>query len=143
MDDVVIRQDTIGTGQRDAAAGGADAEVARLIMELRSARGLSKADLAKRSGLDPSTITRFEQGSRTPDREMIAKLADAMVLPSHDRDRLLAAAGLRSIVWDDPDLIALANVLGDPALPHSEREAIRNVVRFAISHAMLSRRYTP
>lgn len=32
------------------------------LFELRRARGISRADLAKRSGVSPRTIERYEQG---------------------------------------------------------------------------------
>lgn len=143
MDDVVISQDAITTGHREpapppTARTGSDA-FQTLLMQLRDARGISKADLAKRSGLDPSTITRFEQGSRLPDRDTIMRLAEAMTLPVSDRDRLLAAAGLRSVVWDDPLLIELAETFADPALPADAREDLRTVIRVAIAHGRLAR----
>lgn len=101
---------------------------------MRGARNWSKADLAKRAGVDPSTITRLEQGARTPERDTILQLADAMALPMTDRDRLLAAAGYRSDTWDDPDLIEIATLLADPGLPHAVRNDIRTMLRVAISH---------
>ncbi|HYH13395.1 MAG TPA: helix-turn-helix transcriptional regulator [Thermomicrobiales bacterium] len=89
----------------------------RLLQALRMERGWTKADLAKRSKFDPSTITRLEQGSREPERETVIQLADAMALTAADRDRLLAACGYRSDTWDDPDLVQLAALLADSSIP--------------------------
>jgi transcriptional regulator with XRE-family HTH domain len=106
---------------------------------MREARSWSKADLAKRADLDPSTITRLEQGSRKPDRETVAQLAEAMALPVADRDRLLAAGGYRSDTWDDPELIEIAALLADPSISPSVRNDIRAMLRVAISHGRLGR----
>ena len=112
---------------------------AHLLEHLRASRGLSKADLAKRAGVDPSSITRFEQGSRAPERATVLQLAQAMVLPMADRDRLLAAAGFRSELWDDPLLIELAQLLGEPSIPMAARNEVRSVIRMAVAYCKLQR----
>lgn len=114
-------------------------DFARLLERLREERGWTKADLAKRSGFDPSSITRFEQGVRDPERETVLTLADAMALPLADRDRLLAAAGYRSELWDDPLLLELSQVLAERSLPVSARNDVRAVVRMAIAYCRLQR----
>lgn len=103
----------------------------------RSERGWSKADLAKRANLDPSTITRFEQGSRAPERDTVIMLADAMALPLADRDRMLAAAGFRSELWDDPMLIELAQALVDVSVPQDVKGEIRSLIRMATNYARM------
>lgn len=113
--------------------------VARLLAAYREARGLSKADLAERAGMNPSSITRFEQGTRDPERDTILQLSRAMMLPMVDRDRLLAAGGYRSEVWDDPLLVELAQLIADPAVPAAAREQARSVVRMAIGYCKLQR----
>jgi len=116
-----------------------DLSFSALLQELRIARGWTKADLAKRSGFDPSSITRFEQGSRAPERDTVMQLADAMALPMTDRDRLLAAAGFRSEIWDDPLLVELAQVLGETSLPAAAKNEVRSVIRMAIAYCRLQR----
>ncbi len=110
-----------------------------LLERLRDERGLSKAELAKRTGLDPSTITRFEQGTRMPERETILQLASAMVLPMPDRDRLLASAGFRSELWDDPLLVELGQLLAEPDIASRAREEARSVVRMAVAYLKMQR----
>lgn len=116
-----------------------DLVFARLLEGLREERGWTKADLAKRAGFDPSSITRFEQGVRDPERETVLALAEAMALPLIDRDRLLAAAGYRSELWDDPLLLELSQVLAEPSLPVAARNDVRSVVRMAIAYCRLQR----
>jgi transcriptional regulator with XRE-family HTH domain len=143
-DRVLSQQEIVGERREDrveaiAPAPAVITEFPRLLESMRKERGLTKAELAKRTGYDPSTITRFEQGSRGPDRDAILVLANAMVLPLVDRDRLLAAAGFRSVIWDDPLLVELAQALIDPGTPLEVRDDLRTVVRVAISHSRLSR----
>lgn len=112
---------------------------ARMLEQLRDERGLTKADLAKKAGVDPSTITRFEQGTRLPERATVLQLADAMVLPMVDRDTLLAAAGYRSELWDDPLFSELIQLMADGATPELARGEVRGVIRMAISYLKLQR----
>ncbi len=126
----------IGDDERRPAQ---DLVFARLLEGLREERGWTKADLAKRSGFDPSSITRFEQGVRDPERETVLTLAEAMALPLADRDRLLAAAGYRSELWDDPLLLELSQVLAERSLPVTARNDVRSVVRMAIAYCRLQR----
>lgn len=146
MEDRVIsgvdsgQQPGIITGDvRARVQSGAVPEFPALLERLREERGLSKADLAKRTGLDPSTITRFEQGARMPERETILQIATAMVLPMPDRDRLLASAGFRSELWDDPLLVELAQLLAEPDIASHAREEARSVVRMAVAYLKMQR----
>ncbi len=110
-----------------------------LLLKLREERGLSKAELAKRAGLDPSSITRFEQGQRAPERPSIMQIADAMVLPGVDRDRLLASAGFRSELWDDPAMVDLVLLLNDDEIEPQARAEVRSVLKMATAFLRLQR----
>lgn len=110
-----------------------------LLVKLREERGLSKAELAKKAGLDPSSITRFEAGQRAPERLSIIQIADAMVLPAMDRDRLLASAGFRSEIWDDPALVDLVMLLNDDEVSAQAKAEVRSVLRMATAFLRLQR----
>lgn len=110
-----------------------------LLGSLRTIRGWSQGQLAKRSGLDPSSISRLEAGTRAPERETVLRLADALALPIPDRDRLLAAAGFRSIALDDPLISELGALLVDPNLPAAAAEELRALLRVAIQFARTAR----
>lgn len=144
MDDQLISQTNLvqheaGEIVDDARRSPRDVDFARQLRRLRDERGWSKADLAKRSELDPSSITRFEQGSRNPDRETIFQISDAMALPLAERDMLLAAAGYRSEIWDEPLLIEVSQILADRDLPLAVREEVRSVLRMVIAYGRLKR----
>lgn len=142
MDDQVLNQTDVF--QRDIviddpARTPSISEFARLLERLRHERGWTKADLAKRADLDPSSITRFEQGTRNPDRETVLQLANAMALPMVERDRLLAASGYRSEIWDEPLLIELSHILADADIPAAARQKVRTVLEMAIAYGRVQR----
>jgi len=144
VDDQVISQTDViqheaGQVVSDPGHAPQDVDFARQLKRLRDERAWSKADLAKRSELDPSSITRFEQGTRNPDRETILQLSAAMALPLAERDTLLAAAGYRSEIWDEPLLIEISHLLADRQLPLAAREEVRSVLRMAIAYGRLKR----
>lgn len=147
MEDRVVSQQNIlqqeSLLRSEAASPSGRPPVARsfqeLLVKLREERGLSKAELAKRAGLDPSTITRFEQGQRAPERPSIVQIADAMVLPGIDRDRLLASAGFRSELWDDPAMVDLVLLLNDDDIEMQARAEVRSVLKMATAFLRLQR----
>jgi transcriptional regulator with XRE-family HTH domain len=116
---------------------------ARLLQRFRESRGMSKSDLAKRARVDPSTITRFEQGTRAPERATVLMLAQAMVLPLAERDELLASAGYRAEYWDEPLIVELVQILNDPDLPSEVAKEIRQLIAIAVNHGKLGRAIFP
>ncbi len=48
------------------------------LRKTRQERGLSQTDLAKRAGFQPSAISHFETGTRSPSFENLRRLADAL-----------------------------------------------------------------
>lgn len=144
MEDRVVSQTGMNELLRAETAPTADRRlVARsfpeLLARLREERQLSKADLAKKAGLDPSSITRFEAGQRAPERLSIMQIADAMVLPAMDRDRLLASAGFRSELWDDPAMVDLVMLLNDEAISPQAKAEVRSVLRMATAFLRMQR----
>lgn len=134
-EDSLVRSEAVPpTGRVHAARSFPD-----LLLKLREERGLSKAELAKRAELDPSSITRFEQGQRAPERATIMQIAEAMVLPGIDRDRLLASAGFRSQLWDDPAMVDLVLLLNDEGIETQARAEVRSVLKMASAFLRLQR----
>lgn len=76
-----------------------------LLAELRWLRGWSQADLSQRAGVDPSYITRLEDGQRQPSAQTVAALARALDLESTAQDVFYLAAGLAPPHWRDRYLI--------------------------------------
>lgn len=109
-----------------------------LVALLRECR-MSQSTLANRAALDHSYVSRLASGARTPSREAVVRLADAIPLGVVDRDRLLAAAGFlprngqQAILDADPALVAAVNLLGDDAVPVSLRDSFREQL-FALTN---------
>jgi transcriptional regulator with XRE-family HTH domain len=60
----------------------------------RESRGLSQGELAGKTGLQPSAISHFETGGRSPSFDNLRRLADALNV---DTDYLLGRTGEPSI----------------------------------------------
>ena len=75
-------------------------------------RAMSQVDLAKATGLPPTSITHFERGARKPSIDTLRKLADALDVTT---DYLLGRA-------DTPD----AEHTVDPAYRHDLRLSARD-----------------
>lgn len=78
------------------------------LKELRSEKGLTQRELANLIKLSPSTIAMYEAGQRTPDPEILQKLADYFGV---SLDYLMGRTDVRSpvdktaeAVENDPDL---------------------------------------
>jgi transcriptional regulator with XRE-family HTH domain len=53
-------------------------DLAMQVIELRLKRGLTQAELAERSGVDPRDIRRIERGEMTPAIYTLQRMADAL-----------------------------------------------------------------
>ena len=86
---------------------------AETLRKLRKEKGLSQLQLSTRMFVNPSTITRWENGTRLPDAAMIARLA--RVLEEDVRTLLSAAAesseSPRIIMVDDDKPILIDSLL--------------------------------
>jgi len=114
---------------------GGTTEFGRLLAAYRERIGWTKTDLAKEAGLDPSSVSRLEGGSRTPERSTIDTLAAAMHLTPVERERLLASADFRSEAWNDPLMVELVELTLDPTLPANVAADVRTLIRIAVEHA--------
>jgi transcriptional regulator with XRE-family HTH domain len=111
----------------------------QLLSAYREELGWTKTQLAERAGLDPSSVSRLEGGSRTPEAGTIDVLAAAMKLTPVERERLLASAGFRSEAWNDPLIVALVELTLDPTLPSDVADDVRTLIRVAVEHGRRGR----
>lgn len=64
------------------------------LLRLREKTALTAADIARRTGITPSTITRIERDEwKMPQMDVVARLLDAYDADDRDRQRLLDLAG--------------------------------------------------
>jgi transcriptional regulator with XRE-family HTH domain len=66
---------------------------AKVLRMLREARGISQYKLAKLLNTTPSLISRYESGQRSPRRETVRSIAEALALTPEERKILYHAAG--------------------------------------------------
>lgn len=60
--------------------------VSRKLRELRTAAGITQVELAEKSGLPQSHISRLEAGQHSPSHTTLEKLANALGVPLSDLD---------------------------------------------------------
>ena len=87
---------------------------AETLRRLRTAKGLSQKELAKRMYVTRPTVARWESGSRMPDAAMISQLSECLGV---DVNTLLSAAAARDespnvIMVDDRKIILTGGLLG-------------------------------
>src|SRR5260221_305548 len=63
-----------------------------LLKRFREAKGLTQEVVAEQAGYQVVTISKYEQGTRTPPPRAVEQLATALDLGAHQRAALLAAA---------------------------------------------------
>lgn len=64
-----------------------------VLVALRKGRGMSQAQLGVAAGVGQGQVSRFEGGVRTPSRDAVDRLGDAMTLAPEERARLEMSAG--------------------------------------------------
>lgn len=114
---------------------------ATYIAATRELFKLTKADFARRIGVDRGTVHRWEIGQRKPeDPRVIQRVAEEFEL---DLDEALAAAGLRPMHSPPtkpsreppmaPELLAVVRLLADPNTSPADKEYIRRAL-VSLSH---------
>ncbi|GEM_PF-1767086 len=109
----------------------------RVIKRLRERRNWTMAELARRSGVSESYVSRFESGNiPNAAAQAVADIATALEVSvdyvlSHDANRLAAGANPSSttvsIEVEDPDLRVYLSSLG--RLPEHDQRIIKSVMK--------------
>lgn len=98
------------------------------LRTLRHERGWSQYRLARRLFCTLGYISRLESGARTPSREFVEDLSAEFNLGDDGEALLLGLAGFSPKVIRSGDLVSLAALLEDPAVPLRDRQEARAVV---------------
>jgi transcriptional regulator with XRE-family HTH domain len=115
------------------------------IRAMRTDRGLSLNELARRAGVDPAYVHRIEaRGAHRPPlprRPIVQSLAAALGCDARQTDQLLALAGhtpaaLLELGGWDATLASVAELLGDPQVSTAAKNEFREVLR------LLTRRWS-
>ena len=114
------------------------------LKRIREGGRVSQSKLAERAGFDHSYVSRLESGARTPTRDAVVQLAEALGLDSAGQDSLLAAAGflpreVGSLLAGEPEVNEVLNLLRDEALPEAFRLNMREVLRLLAEQAKMFR----
>lgn len=89
--------------------------IAQTIKRFREERKLSKARLARESGISDAYLVQIEKGDRTPSDAVLVNLARALRIAPH---HLFIPAGLYH-----PDRVARAREVADSWIAHEETES--------------------
>jgi hypothetical protein len=101
--------------------------IATLVTRLRTRRGYSQAELARRSGVPRTAINAYERGHRSPTATTLARLAEACgySLDVTPRDRIDEQASARALeqALDLAELLPVRRrkTLAFPPLPGRRR----------------------
>ena len=106
---------------------------------------VSQSKLAERAGFDHSYVSRLESGARTPTREAVLQIAEALGLDAAGQDALLAAAGflpreVSSLLSEEPEITEVLGLLQDDAVPQVFRDNLRQQLRLLAEQARFSLR---
>lgn len=120
----------------------AHAQFGARLKQYREARRVSQSKLAERAGFDHSYVSRLESGARTPTRDAVQQLADALGLERLQQDELLASAGflpqeVSSLLSSEPEITAVLALLQSSSMPEDYRQTMRQVLRVIADQARL------
>jgi transcriptional regulator with XRE-family HTH domain len=112
------------------------------LKRFREARRVSQSKLAERAGFDHSYVSRLESGARTPTRDAVQSLSQALELERVQQDELLASAGflpreVSSLLSGEPELTEVLSLLQNSQVPEPYRETMRQVLRAIAEQARL------
>lgn len=112
------------------------------LKRYREVRRVSQSKLAERAGFDHSYVSRLESGARTPTRDAVQQLADALELERLQQDELLASAGflpqeVSSLLSGEPEITAVLALLQNSSMPDEYRQSMRQVLRVIADQARL------
>jgi transcriptional regulator with XRE-family HTH domain len=111
----------------------------RLLVRLRTERGLSQKQVAHLAEIDNSTLSRLESGDRGVSREVLDRISVALKLDRQEELALLTAAGILNqddaqILADD-EVVQIARLLNAPMVEPEDALLLRQYVRLALAHA--------
>ena len=113
-----------------------------VLKEFREGRRVSQSKLAQRAGFDHSYVSRLESGARTPTRDAVEQLAEALELSGVQQDELLVSAGflpreVSSLLAGEPEITEVLNLLQNADVPEEYRLSMRQVLRVLADQARL------
>jgi transcriptional regulator with XRE-family HTH domain len=113
---------------------------AMALRQSREEKRLSQSRLAAAAGFDHSYVSRLESGTRTPTRDAVSKLGEALALDDIQVDALLAAAGfmparIENLLAAEPVVGEVLGLLQNGGVPEEVREDLRAAISLLIRQA--------
>ncbi len=113
---------------------------AGLLREVREDKGLSQSRLAARAGYDHSYVSRLESDSRSPTRDAVIHLCEALGSTDFERDELLQSAGFNALnpthaIAHESVIAEAYEVLADAAVPDDVKNDLRSAIQMAMRQA--------
>ena len=113
---------------------------ALVLRKTRERQRLSQSRLAAAAGFDHSYVSRLESGTRTPTRDAVSKLGEALMLDDIETDALLAAAGfmpdrIENLLAAEPVVGEVLGILQNGGVPEDVREDLRAAISLLIRQA--------
>lgn len=120
----------------------ANSQFGATLKRHRETRRVSQSKLAERAGFDHSYVSRLESGARTPTRDAVQQLAEALGLERMQQDELLASAGflpqeVSSLLSSEPEITEVLALLQSSSMPEDYRQTMRQVLRVIADQARL------
>jgi transcriptional regulator with XRE-family HTH domain len=110
----------------------------RALRRIRERHGVSQSVLARSTEppVNHSTISRFEIGSRNPNRKTVEAIADALGASEWERSELLLTAGYTSDLTEEvishPLVLELGHLLEDGGIDPQIRADVEGVLKLAL-----------
>ena len=99
------------------------------LTRIRTARGVSQSELARRTGQEHSFYSRLQHGHRQPSLATVEAIAAALGCTPGERDALLLAAGFAPrILVEEPAVGELVALMASDALDERERLRLRTLL---------------
>lgn len=110
------------------------------LRKTRERQRLSQSRLAAAAGFDHSYVSRLESGTRTPTRDAVSKLGEALMLDAIETDALLASAGfmpdrIENLLAAEPVVGEVLGILQNGGVPEDVREDLRAAISLLIRQA--------
>lgn len=117
-----------------------DGSFAVALRQNRERKRLSQSRLAAAAGFDHSYVSRLESGTRTPTRDAVVKLSEALGLDDIQTDALLATAGfmparIENLLAAEPIVGEVLGILQNGGVPEEVREDLRAAISLLIRQA--------
>lgn len=108
-----------------------------LLVQLRTQRRLTQAQLAERAGASRSMIAQLEMGERQPSRKLLIRLCGALDLSAENEDQLYVAYGFTPSPGTLEQLTA--HLRANKSLPPEQAERLTRLFQLAYERSLEER----